>query len=297
MAILNFGSLNIDKVYTVAAIARPGETVQSIAYNIYPGGKGLNQSIAAAFAGAKVYHAGKIGEDGSVLMAALAQAGVDVSYLLTSTGPSGHAVIQVAKNGQNSIVLHGGANWEVTLEEVDEILLQFGPGTTLLLQNEISCLPYILESAKEQGMPVALNPSPISEQLLATDLSSVGLFILNEIEGEALTGQSQPKAICKALCAKAPGCEVVLTLGGQGAVYYTEREKEVYIEQKAFQVNATDTTAAGDTFTGYYLAAVTAGKTPAEGLELAAKAAAISVTRAGAAASIPALTEVEAAVL
>ncbi len=289
MAILNFGSLNIDRVYAVDHFVRPAETLASLNLETFVGGKGLNQSIALARAGAKVYHAGKVGSDGSILVDKLRQSGVDVSHVDHTFGPSGHAIIQVDKSGQNSILLFGGANQEITEHDVDIILADFSDKDLLLLQNEISSMPYLLKEAKKKGMGVALNPSPMTEELRRADLSAVTMFILNELEGKELSGQQQPEKICDALLAKYPDSTVVLTLGSKGAMCANRRGRW---RNGIYKVDVVDTTAAGDTFTGYFLAALEEGLSAQKALTLAGKASAIAVGRPGAADSIPLREEV-----
>ena len=159
MKILNFGSLNLDYVYRVAHSVQPGETIASSGMETFCGGKGLNQSVALARAGAEVYHAGRVGEDGQLLIETCRQSGVHTELILQTNGKSGHTIIQVDDNGQNSILLAGGANRRITEQDVETALRAFGAGDLLLLQNEISCLPVLIERAYEKGMRVVLNPS------------------------------------------------------------------------------------------------------------------------------------------
>lgn len=289
MKILNFGSLNVDYVYTLDHIVLEGETILSSGMQAFCGGKGLNQSIALARAGASVYHAGLIGEDGSMLLDACKEVGVHTEYIKKLSGKSGHTIIQVDKNAQNSIILYGGTNQMQTKEYVDEVLGDFGEGDILLLQNEINCMEYIIEKAYEQGMKIALNPSPLDDKLKKCALEKIWLFMMNEIEGEQFAGTSDKDEILVRLGEKYPAAEFVLTLGEEGAVYYDRTKK---IKQNIFQVRAVDTTAAGDTFTGFYLASIMGGLTIKEALKVASKAAAIAVSRRGAAPSIPTMEEV-----
>ena len=292
MKILNFGSLNLDLVYQMPHFVRAGETLSSTAFSRNVGGKGLNQSVALAKAGAEVYHAGLVGEDGEMLRSFLRDSGVDVRFVRTVNQPSGHAVIQVEPAGNNCIFLYGGANQCVTEEFIREALSPFGPGDFLVLQNEINAIDRIIELAAERGMQVVLNPSPIAENLKELPLDKVSWFILNEIEGAELSGETEPEKILDALTALYPNARIVLTLGGDGSVYAGPGER---IAQPAFTVQAVDTTAAGDTFTGFFFAAVADGVPAGEALMRASKASSISVTRPGAAASIPTLDEVLAA--
>lgn len=288
--ILNFGSLNVDHVYTVEHFVRPGETVDSLEMEVFPGGKGLNQSVALARAGAEVYHAGKIGKDGSFLTQLLQSAGVDVSFVETINGYTGKAIVQVEENtGQNSIILYGGANRQMTELYIDQVLGAFSGNEILVLQNEINLVEYILRKASKKGMLVALNPSPIGEELKHWDLHGVTWLLLNEIEGEALTGEKEPERITDVFLKQYPQMKIVLTLGKDGALY---RDKDKNFRQAIYSTQAVDTTAAGDTFTGYFLAASARGASPEEAMEEAAKASAITVSRPGAAVSIPTRQEV-----
>lgn len=284
ISILNFGSLNIDHVYHVASFVRPGETVSSLRYDRIPGGKGLNQSVALARAGAHVFHAGKVGSDGKFLVELLRRDGVNTDWVAENGSVTGHACIQVDENGQNCIVLHGGANREITVDEVHQVLDAFHAGDWLVLQNEISCLPEIIQAAAERGLVIVLNPSPITPDLLKMDLSPVSYLLLNETEGKDLTGETQPQKITAALLGRYPNLKIVLTLGGDGALYADAASS---VSVPACSVQAVDTTAAGDTFTGYFIAAVSAGEPVREALIRASQAAAIAVSRPGASISIP----------
>lgn len=290
MKILNFGSLNIDKVYRVAHFVRAGETVASAGYQCFPGGKGLNQSIAAARAGQKVFHAGTVGEDGLFLLDTLRKGGVDTRYVRTSGSITGHALIQVDDAGENCIILYPGSNFENEEEYVDQVLRDFEGPDILLLQNEINGLEQLLRKGREKGLRIMLNPSPMEERLKGMDLSAVTWLMLNETEGREITGESEPDRITDCLLQRYPDMRVVLTLGEKGAVY---RDRGEYLRQPAFPVRAVDTTAAGDTFTGYFIAAAAEGKKNGEALKLAAAAASLAVSRQGAAVSIPERAQVE----
>lgn len=294
MKILNFGSLNLDYVYHVEHMVTPGETLASARLEAFCGGKGLNQSIALAKAGAEVYHAGCIGEDGQILLQALEEAGVETSYIKTLPGKTGHAIIQVDKTGQNCILLYGGANRSLTEHYINQVLESFGEGDVLLLQNEVNLLHVIIDRAYERGMKIILNPSPFDDNLESCDFSKISMFLLNEVEGEQITGKKEPAAILQELARLYPQAEVVLTLGGDGACY---RDESTECRQSVYPVEVVDTTAAGDTFTGYFIAAMMEGKGVSESLDLASKAASIAVGREGAAPSIPLRDEVSAQLL
>lgn len=289
MKVLNFGSLNLDYVYQVESILIPGETQASRDRQTFCGGKGLNQSIALAKAGIPVYHAGMIGDGGEILLETCKENGVNTEFIRRIPGPCGHTVIQVDKDGQNCILLFGGANRSITREFVDEVLAAFDKGDIILLQNEVNELDYIIDRAYEKGMMIILNPSPYDDKLKSCDMSKVSLFLVNEIEGYQITGEKEPEKILAAVKEKYPSAKIVLTLGGDGSVY--QDETGVY-HQGIFKVKAVDTTAAGDTFTGYFISSIIDGMPVREGLKMAAKASAIAVSRPGATASIPLQQEV-----
>lgn len=289
MKVLNFGSLNVDYVYKVDHILIPGETLTSKGREIFCGGKGLNQSIALSKAGIPVYHAGIVGSGGDILMKACEESGVNSKYIRRAEEPCGHTVIQVDKNGQNSILLFSGTNRMITKEFVEKVLEDFEKGDVLLIQNEINELDYIIDKAYEKGMTIILNPSPFDDELKKCDLRKISIFLLNEIEGFQITGEKEAPDILEKIKQLYPNAKVILTLGSEGAVY--QDDKKTY-SQKAFKVRAVDTTAAGDTFTGYFISSIIEGLPVPKGLELASRAAAIAVSRPGATTSIPSRQEV-----
>ena len=291
MGVINFGSMNIDHVYSMPHFVQPGETLQSGAYNIYCGGKGLNQSIASARAGAKTVHAGMCGTGGKMLLDYLRENRVDVSFIGRPDIPQGHALIQVSENGENSIILYRGSNYAVTREYVDSVLNQQSSPQYVILQNEISEVPYIIEAAHRKGFSVVLNASPFDTSLLDIDLSGVSWLLVNEIEGGCITGETEPEAILAKLRRNYPEIGVVLTLGKEGSLC---AKGEAVIHQSIFPVETVDTTGAGDTFTGYFIAGLDAGLPMEEAVRRASAASAIAVTRPGAAPSIPLAEEVTA---
>lgn len=295
MKVLCFGSLNIDYTYKVNHFVKKGETLSSEAMQVFSGGKGLNQSIALAKAGVDAYHAGAIGEDGRFLLQQLKEAGVNTDYVAVSSQVhSGHAIIQNDAEGDNCILLYGGANQSISREQVDQVIGQFEAGDYLILQNEINQLDYIIECADRKGMRIVLNPSPMNEKILCLPLEKVSCFMLNEIEAQQILGrEGQPvdgPKLAEALQRKFPKASVVLTMGGDGSIYADAKEQ---ILQPAFRVAAVDTTAAGDTFTGFFIGGLIRGLGHREAMEEAARAAAIAVSRPGAAGSIPELREVQ----
>ena len=260
---------------------------------VFCGGKGLNQSIALARAGVPAYHAGMIGEDGEMLLDICRENGVDTRYIRRIPGKNGHTIIQVDRKAQNSILLYGGSNRALTREWVDGVLEEFGQGDLLLLQNEINLLGYIVDTAYRRGMRIVLNPSPIDENLNQVDMEKISLFLMNEIEGARIAGTEDPEEALGLMARKYPRAEVVLTLGSRGSVY---QGKGRLYRQSAYRVKAVDTTGAGDTFTGYFLAGMLKGMEIPAALDLGSRASALAVSRKGAAPSIPGKEEVEAAV-
>jgi ribokinase len=289
MKIINFGSLNIDHVYQVEHFVQPGETIASSDYKIHSGGKGLNQSIALARAGANVYHAGKIGRGGEHLLTKLSEAGVDTSLVTIGDVPTGHAIIQVTPDGENSIIVEGGANRTITSTDVDQVLSSISDNDWLLLQNEINAISLILEKTRNRHYSVVFNPAPMTPDIQHLPLELVDILIINEVEGANLTNEHQPSAILNSLLKKYPAMQIVLTLGKLGAIYADKNQR---INQEGFKVEAVDTTAAGDTFIGFFIALLSSSSQVDEALRIACRASSICTTRPGAADSIPFIDEV-----
>lgn len=286
---LNFGSLNQDMVYSVDHTVRPGETTASSKLEFFCGGKGLNQSIALARAGAKVFHAGCVGSDGERLLEKLKENNIDISLIKRCDMPSGHAIIQVEKNGQNSILLFGGANKQIDEEQIAKVLSDFKAGDKLFLQNEINAVDKIITAASKKDMEIVFNPSPFGDEILSYPLDKITWFVVNETEANELTGESDPDKILSVFSEKYPSAKILLTLGSDGSV--CKANGKVY-HQKIFNVPVVDTTAAGDTFLGFFFALVdTHGIDGA--LKYASAASAVAVSRSGASSSIPKLNEVE----
>ena len=292
MKVLNIGSMNLDHVYTVDHIVLPGETQSSAKLQQFLGGKGMNQSVSLAKAGVEVYHGGMIGGDGEAFLEACREYGIHAEHIGKIDAPTGHTIIQVDKNAQNCILLYGGANQMLTKDYIDKTISHFAQGDILLLQNEVNLLPYIVERGAAQGMKIVLNPSPFDDKLKEVDLSKISLFLLNEVEGFQLTGSKDPDEILKEMRVRFPQAAIVLTLGTQGAVYCDQEQRHF---QPVFPVEAVDTTAAGDTFTGYFIAGLAENMSIPDILRMSAKASSIAVSRAGAVPSIPYRNEVMSA--
>lgn len=291
MKILNFGSLNYDHVYEMHHFVQPKETTASLSYQKHLGGKGLNQTIALVRAGCEVYHAGKVGNDGREMIDFLKNEGVKVDCLLQDEcETTGHAIIEVCQ-GENCIILHGGANQSITEKDVDFVLSYFEKGDVLLLQNEISSMAYLIEQAHQKGMWIAMNTAPMNEKVFEYPLEKINLLVVNEVEAKALACSKSDDylSILRSLATAYPEAEIVMTLGKDGC-YYHSSEEDIY--QEAFQVNAIDTTAAGDTFLGYFLASYLQKEGIRQALRKACFASSLSVQRHGAAPSIPYAKEI-----
>ncbi len=201
MRIVNFGSLNVDHVYRVPHIVRPGETIASRSYQLFAGGKGANQSMALARAGATVHHAGCIGQGGRWVVDKLAQAGVDIAAVRELDEPTGQAVIQVDDAGENAIFLFAGTNHRIAREQVARTLASFGEGDLLLAQNEINDVGVLIEQAAARGLQVCLNPAPFTDDVPTYPLHDVDWLVLNETEacGVAQVAAGEPEQLLAAL--------------------------------------------------------------------------------------------------
>ena len=290
MKVINFGSINIDHVYEVEHFVRPGETLKSGSYSIFSGGKGANQSLSLARAGAKVLHAGKIGEEGRWIKERLQESGVDTDLIIITDTPTGHALIQVNTEGENAIIIHGGANETITEDDIESVFAMADRGDCLLVQNEINFVDKIIQKAKEKGLLVVFNPAPVNEAVRAYPLEFVDIFIINAVEGEMLTQESDSKAIIQRMQERYPKSRTVLTLGTKGLLYGDDKE---VLSLPALKVKAVDTAGAGDTFIGYFLAELIRGRKIEKCLKMGIQASAVCVTRKGAGDSIPLRDEVE----
>lgn len=290
MKILNFGSLNIDHVYSLDHFPRPGETVDSAEYHIYCGGKGLNQSVAIRRSGHDVYHAGKIGQDGNILMKKLEEHRVNTEYVYRVNGTSGQALIQVDHQGQNAIILHGGANQQIDEEMIGGVIKNFSPGDFLVLQNEINMLDEIVRQGREKEMIIFLNPAPFSESIMDLPLEEIDYLIVNEVEALGIAKADNISQAIERMAWQYRNHHVIVTLGSEGCCHLHEREKKWY---GTFQTDVVDTTAAGDTFIGYLAGCLSEAEDVEEAIITATKAAAITISRNGASDSIPDMTEVK----
>ncbi|MFI9758428.1 ribokinase [Streptomyces sp. NPDC051963] len=298
------GSTNMDLVAYVEKAPARGETVTGREFRTIPGGKGANQAIAAARAGATVSMMGAVGNDGfgSRLRSTLelphsrirssggTPIGVDTDHLRTTEGPSGTAHIVVDDEGGNAIVVIPGANGTVDhLSPGDEGLI--ASADALLLQLEIPLAAVIAgaEAARAHGVRTILTPAP-AQPLPPELLAATDLLVPNEHEAATLTGVPDPHAAAYVLLDQVP--EVVITLGSAGSLYAARGQEPITVP--APQVTAVDSTGAGDTFVGALAVALAETRPVPEALAWAAAAAALSVQRAGASASMPTRQEIEA---
>lgn len=293
MKVLCFGSLNIDYTYSVPHFVQKGETLSCTELRMFGGGKGLNQAIALARAGLDVSLAGAVGEDGRFLLSELRRAGVDTRHVDVLPGVrTGHAIIQNDAGGDNCILVFGGANHCTGREQIDRVLSCFGEGDVLTLQNEIRELEHLIRSAKARGMTVALTPAPMNAAVPQLPLELIDYLFLNELEAGALLGrpvEEAPLAAARELRERFGVKNVALTLGAAGSVFSGAAGD---FTQAALPTEPVDTTGAGDTFAGFFLAGALNGFDTQRALYVASAAAAIAITRSGASASIPDRDEV-----
>ncbi|PZQ97675.1 MAG: ribokinase [Cereibacter sphaeroides] len=282
MAVWTFGSINIDHVYRVPHLPRAGETLAAHEYSMGLGGKGANQSVAAARAGARAVHIGAVGPEGRWARDMLDDYGVDIAHVAIAEMPSGHAIINVDPAAENAIVIFSGANHSFTAETVGEALAFAHPGDTLLLQNETSAQADAARIGKEMGLRVIYSAAPFLVSSVKAVLPHVSMLVMNE--GEA--------AELRAAFGQMPEIDMIVTRGGDGAEWLSPGRQTIRVP--AFRVTPVDTTGAGDCFTGTLAAALDAGLEPAAAMRRASAAAAIQVTRPGAAQAMPSVDEVDA---
>lgn len=284
MAVWCFGSINIDHFYALPHLPAPGETLASSGYRKELGGKGANQSVAAARAGASVRHIGAVGADGASALFEMEAAGVDCRGVQRLEGATGHAVIQVDPAGENSIVLHAGANGALDLGAALGALEGVELDDILLIQNETAHQAAVAEAAMGLGMDVIYSAAPFDLEAVQAVLPFVNTLVLNEIEAKQL------QAALDVPFEDLPVSNVVITRGSEGASWRS-RGMDL-IEVAALPVEVVDTTGAGDCFTGALAAALDAGHVPDEAMRFAAAAAALQVSRPGTAAAMPARAEI-----
>ncbi|MEV5443814.1 ribokinase [Streptomyces sp. NPDC052644] len=286
------GSTNMDLVAYVPRAPRLGETVTGREFRTVPGGKGANQAVAAARAGARVSMIGAVGSDdfGTRLRDALEESGVDTSLLRTAGGPSGTAHIVVDDEGANAIVVVPGANASVTgITPHDEARIAASDALLLQLELPLDAVRAGAQAARRHGVRTVLTPAP-AQPLPRELLALVDLLVPNEHEAATLAGVADPRAAAEELLRDVP--EVVVTLGAAGCLYVARGADPVTVPAR--RVRAVDTTAAGDTFTGALAVALGEGRPVPDALAWASAAASLSVGRAGASSSMPHRAEIDA---
>lgn len=291
MKVINIGSLNIDHIYRIDRFLLPGETKSAASYTVNAGGKGLNQSIALAKAGATVYHGGVVGADGGILLDVLRDAGVHLEFLQQLQETCGHAIIQVDDAGQNCILLHGGTNQQLTRPYIDCLLQHCTSEDILLLQNETNFVDYIIEQAAQRNIRIAFNAAPMQAAVQQYPLDRLSWLIVNEVEGAQLVGGNSFEETMRRLRKAYPNTAIVLTLGAAG-VWYCDATQEYRLGACSIP-RIVDTTAAGDTFLGYFLAGMLSNSSVHEALTRATVASALAIGHPGAAISIPLASDVE----
>lgn len=286
MTIFNLGSINIDHFYAVPHLPTPGETLPATGYSIGLGGKGANQSVAAALAGAPVTHIGSVGPDGAAMVAHMRDFGVDCAHVSTVGTATAHAIINVDPKGENAIVIFSGANLEQSLTHLESAISAASQGDTLLVQNETNLQLKAAEMARAAGLFVIYSAAPFSAPAVEAIMPHTDLLVMNAVEADQLT-----KAL-KCALTDLPVPHLLITQGAQGSTWYDlMRGRDLRVP--AFPVTPVDTTGAGDCYIGYVAAGMNEGLRTAEAMRLAAAASAIQVTRPGTADAIPTRQEVE----
>ncbi|MBU2957296.1 ribokinase [Paracoccus sp. 1_MG-2023] len=285
MAIWNLGSINIDHVYRLDSLPKPGETLASRSYAEGLGGKGANQSVAAARAGSATHHLGAMGTGGEWALDRLCDAGVDVASVAhLPDEATGHAIILLDAQAENAIVIHPGANWAIPEDDIASALDAMGDGDTLLLQNETNAQVAAARKARENGARVIYSAAPFDIGAVRAILPHADILAMNEHEAAQLFA-AEPGDL--------PVAGLLITKGAAGAEYRDLRTGQIHA-QPSFPVTPVDTTGAGDTFAGFFAAALDQGDDIPAALRLAAAASALQVTRPGAGDAIPTRAEVDA---
>jgi ribokinase len=286
MTVFNLGSINIDHVYRVPHLPRPGETQATTDYAQTLGGKGANQSVAALRAGARLVHIGAIGAADGWTAAQLSALGFDLGSIARVDAPTGHAIIAVDPAGENTILIHPGANRLQDGRAVEAALAGAQSGDILLLQNETSHQVEAAKLAREKHLRVFYSAAPFEIEALREVLPHITHLLVNAVEAEAL---------CREMGARLedlPVEGVIVTRGAEGAEWIETGAEPIAVP--AVSVEAVDTTGAGDCFAGALVAALDDGMSSEQALRYAAAAAAIQVTRPGTSAAMPDRGEVEA---
>lgn len=284
--IWNLGSINADNFYHLKHLPAAGETLQAARFHQGLGGKGANMSVAAARAAARVAHVGAVGADGKWAIDRLLEYGVDTPYIATVDAPTGHANIYVDAQGENNIVLLAGANADVSEQMIGRALSDASAGDMLLMQNETSGQVYAAKTAKALGLKVTYAAAPFSADAVNDVMAFVDLLILNAVEADQLE-RSQDMDL-----SQVPIDDIVVTLGAEGCQWVSNKQHSA-VTLDAYPTHVVDTTGAGDTFTGYLVAALDRGMGMSAAIDLGLQAAALMVAREGTADVIPDLKEIQ----
>jgi len=293
-----FGSINMDLIATTERLPKPGETVAGNSFATAPGGKGANQALAAQRAGTAVRMAGAVGNDEFAVPATalMKEAGVDLSALKQTDGPTGTAMILVDGQGENVIVINAAANGEVSEDDARQAVGNMNKGDFLGLQLEIPApaIKAALVAADEKGVTSVLNTAPLTHE--AAELGRMAdIVIANETEFERLVGADELGSEGRIAMLKTyhdeTGQTVVITLGGEGAVAMHEG---TFYRIDSLKIDPVDTVGAGDTFCGYFAAGLDQGLDFEKAAHRAAAAGALACLKAGAQPSIPLSEEVAA---
>jgi len=286
LTLYNLGSINADLFYHLPHLPQPGETLAASDFTRGLGGKGANMSVAAARAAARVVHIGAVGSDGAWASEQLLEYGVDTRHIAKVDAATGHAIIMVDEAGENSIILHPGANHAISESALGTALSEASTGDTLLMQNETLLQPKAAKMAKDLGLRVTYAPAPFSEEAVKQLVGLIDMIVLNAVELAQLKSAG--------LGIESLGVNtLIVTQGAEGGEVYRWSNGFTVEGFSAPNVKAVDTTGAGDTFTGYLLAALDRGQPLMQAINLATKAAALMVTRHGTADVIPDLKDVQ----
>jgi ribokinase len=277
MTVFNMGSINIDHIYVMPHLVKPGETLAATSYEAALGGKGANQSIAIARAGSPVFHGGMINISDAGWLDGMTEAGVDIRFVIRGEEmPTGHAIVAVDEaGGENQIILSPSSNAAIPDDLISDMLAEAAPGDWALAQNEINQTAAFLNAAKNKDLQICYSAAPFVAETAASLLPIVDLLVVNEIEARALADH---------LGAAVDTPHLIITKGAGGADYIHDGKTR---HTPAVPADAVDTTGAGDTYLGYVLAGLDQGMEMGDAMGLAAKAAALQVSRPGASEAIP----------
>lgn len=284
MTIFNLGSINADFTYQVPHLPQPGETLAATGLTRGLGGKGANMSVACARAAGRVFHIGAVGQDGKWAVERLLEYGVDTRHITITDQPTGHAIISVDPQGENSILILSGANHAITEQMIGSAICEGGPQDWLLMQNETNGLETAATLAKQVGMRVAYAAAPFVAADAAKITPMADLLVLNEIEAQQLETEMNTRL------ADLPVADIIVTKGSKGCTWHHNNSR---IDFASYPAQVVDTTGAGDTFTGYVLAGLDRGLPIPQAIDLAQRAAALMVGRLGTADVIPDLKDVQ----